>query len=176
MIRIEGLHNQLHIMVKKGQLSPRKIVSLINLKEFIEKYATVPFIPQEEVEYLEKKFGAKPEILTWGDYFQTEVASRYFFVSDPDFEKIVDTIKFDVISSIKIFKNKSDEFKNRIKEEALVLRGMEKETYSHEEEQILHLAILLEYYEEMGLENAEIRSEEEEWFSTFLEHHTKQAM
>ncbi len=169
MIYIEGLHSQLQPLVQKGQLSAKKIVSLIELKEFIDKYARTLFIPEEEIEMLEKKYGAKPEIITWSDYFQTEVASRFFFYSDEEFIKIVETIRFDIISSILIFKNKSNEFKNKIKEEALILSGVEKEQYTDEEEQIMHLSILLQYFEEMNLEQAEIEKEDYHWFESFIE-------
>ncbi|GIX41976.1 MAG: hypothetical protein KatS3mg129_1709 [Leptospiraceae bacterium] len=174
MIQIEGIHKQLQPLVDKGQLSARKIVALIELKEIVERFAQVPFVPEEEVKLMEKKFGAKPEIITWGDYFQTEVASRYFYYPDEDFEKIVSTIRFDIISSIMIFKNKSNEFKERIKEEALILNGLEKEKFTEDDEQILHLSILLQYYEEMGLEKAEISKEDMEWFESFVKHYEKE--
>ncbi len=169
MIKIEGLHNQLQPLVDKGQLSAKKIVALIELKEIVEKFAKVPFIPEEELLQIKEKYGTFPDILTWGDYFQTEVASRYFHLSDEDFIKIVDTIHFDIISSILIFKNKSDEFKKRIKEEALILNGLEKEQFTEEDEQILHLSILLQYFEEMGLEKANIPKEEMDWFQSFVQ-------
>lgn len=175
MIQIEGIHQQLQPLIDKGQLSARKIVALIELKEMVERFANVPFIPEEEIELIEQKFGAKPDIITWGDYFQTEVASRYFHYSDEDFEKIVSTIHFDIISSILIFKNKSEEFKDKIKEEALILNGMEKEKFTEEDEQILHLSILLQYYEEMGLEKAELSKEDMEWFESFVKTYEKQA-
>lgn len=175
MLVIEGIHSQLQPMIEKGQLSARKIVLLIELKELIEKYAQFPFIPESEIEELEKKYGAKPEIITWGDYFQTEVASRFFYYSDADFEKVIHTIHFDIISSILIFKNKSEEFKRKIKEENLFLSGLEKEQLTEEEEQLVHLGILLQYYEEMGLENAELDREDKEWFESFVKEHEKKA-
>ncbi len=173
MLVIEGIHPQLQPMIEKGQLNSRKIVLLIELKELVEKYAQVPFIPENEIEELEKKYGAKPEIITWGDYFQTEVASRFFHYSDKDFEKIINTIHFDIISSILIFKNKSEEFKKKIKEENLILSGLEKEKLTEEEEQLVHLGILLQYYEEMGLENAELDKEDREWFEYFVSEYEK---
>ncbi len=169
MIKIEGLHNQLQPLVNKGQLSAKKIVALIELKELVEKYSQVPFISEEEILQIQEKYGARPEIITWGDYFQTEVASRYFYLSDEDFIKIVNTIHFDLISSILIFKNKSEEFKKRIKEEALILNGLEKEQITEEDEQILHLSILLQYFEEMGLEKATVSKEEMDWFQSFVQ-------
>ncbi|MFN3605081.1 MAG: hypothetical protein ACK4UJ_10260 [Leptonema sp. (in: bacteria)] len=173
MIVIEGLHPQLQPMVERGQLTAKKIIHLIELKELVDRYAQIPFISQEEIEQLEAKYGAKPEIQTWGDYFQTEVASRFFSYSDEDFEKIISTIHFDIISSILIFKNKTIEFKNKIKEEALILNGLEKEQLTDEDEQILHLSILLQYYEEMGLENVELTKEDMEWFETFVQDYEK---
>ncbi len=175
MIQIQGLHPQLQPLVDRGQLTAKKIVALLELKEMVEKFASVPFIPEEEVKELEKKYGTKPEILTWGDYFQTEIASRYFYYSDEDFLKIIDTIRFDIISSIMIFKNKSEEFKKRIKEESLIINGLEKEQLTEEDEQILHLSILLQYYEDMGLENSTISKEDMEWFENFIKIYEKQA-
>lgn len=173
MLVVEGIHPQLQTLVEKGQLSAKKIVLLIELRELVEKYAQLPFIPEEEVLELEAKYGAKPDIITWGDYFQTEVASRFFYISDDEFEKIIQTIRFDIISSILIFKNKSEEFKNKIKEEVLVLQGMEKENLTEEDEQILHLSILLQYYEEMGLEKAQLDQEDVLWFESFVNQYEK---
>lgn len=174
MIQIQGIHRQLQPLIDRGQLSARKIVALIELKEIVERFAKVPFIPEEEVKVIEEKFGTKPEILTWGDYFQTEVASRYFHFSDDDFEKIVSTIRFDLISSIMIFKNKSNEFKERIKEEALIINGLEKEQLTDQDEQIIHLSILLQYYEEMGLEQSTISKEDLEWFESFIKRYEEE--
>jgi len=169
MVEIKGLHSQLRGMVHRGQLSARKIVALLELHDMVERIAPGPRVSEREAAILEAKYGARPEIITWGDYFQTEVASRYFDYNDEEFERICDTVHFDLISSLLIFKDKSKEFKQAVREEALVVSGLDAELRNENEKQAEHLGILLQYFDEMNLEKAELKEEDQAWFEGFVE-------
>lgn len=169
MVEIKGLHPQLKGMVLRGQLSARKIVALLELREMVDRISPVLRVSDLESAQLEEKYGAKPEIITWGDYFQTEVGSKYFDHTDEEFERICDTIHFDLISSMLIFKDKSNEFCEAVREEALVVQGLMSELRTDNEEQAIHLGILLQYYEEMQLDKASLSEEDQDWFEGFVE-------
>jgi hypothetical protein len=169
MVEIKGLHTQLRSMVLRGQLSARKIVSLLELKEMVDRIAPGPRVSETEAAALEARFGARPEIITWGDYFQTEIASRYFDLTDEEFERICDTVHFDLISAIMIFRGKSEEFRQAVREEALVVAGLDPALRTENEKQAEHLGILLQYYEEMNLEQAELSEEDQAWFEGFVD-------
>lgn len=169
MVEIKGLHTQLRGMVLRGQLSARKIVSLLELREMVDRIAPGPRVSEREAAALETKYGARPEIITWGDYFQTEIASQYFDHTDEEFERICDTVHFDLISSLMIFRGKSAEFRQAVREEALVVSGLDAELRSENEQQAEHLGILLQYFEEMNLDKAELSEEDQAWFEGFVE-------
>lgn len=169
MVEIRGLHPQLHGMVMRGQLSARKIVSLLELRDMVDRIAPGPRVSEREARELELRYGARPEIVTWGDYFQTEVASRYFDHTDEEFERICDTVHFDLISAILVFREKPPEFRAAVREEALVVAGLEPEYRNEDEQQAEHLGILLQYFEEMDLGKAELSSADQEWFDGFVE-------
>lgn len=169
MVEIKGLHPQLRGMVLRGQLSARKIVALLELREMVDRIAREPRVSPREAAELELKYGASPEIITWGDYFQTEVAAGYFDRTDEEFERTCDTVHFDLISAILVFGNKPSEFRQAVREEALIVGGLEPEIRTEEEKEMEHLGILLQYYEEMNLEKAELSDSDREWFDGFVE-------
>ena len=55
-------------MVNDGLLSMKRIEGLIYVKEFIDRASGKKFIEEPVVRKLEKKYGARPNIITWGDY------------------------------------------------------------------------------------------------------------
>lgn len=169
MVEIRGLHPQLHGMVMRGQLSARKIVALLELRDMVDRIAPEARVSEREARELELRYGARPEVITWGDYFQTEVASRYFDHTDEEFERICDTVHFDLISAILVFRGKSAEFRGAVREEALVASGLEPELRTDNEQQAEHLGILLQYFEEMGLQGAEVSATDQEWFDGFVQ-------
>lgn len=169
MMEINGLHSQLTGMVQRGQLSARKIAALIELKETVERFAQCNYVEQDEIDALREKYGAEPEIITWGDYFQTEVASRHFDLSDAEFLKIVDTIRFDLISSTMIFRSKSEGFCEQVREEAIIASGTERSQWTTEHEQAAHMGILLQYFEQLHLSACEIADMDQQWFEAFLQ-------
>lgn len=77
--RKSELNPELFDMMKQGKLSAGKILNLIALKELVDRFAVTPFIEKDKLEQIKEKTGVEPDILTWGDYFQTE--------SHPDISK-----------------------------------------------------------------------------------------
>ena len=169
MMEINGLHSQLSGMVQRGQLSGRKIAALIELKDTVDRFACCQYVEQDEIDALKEKYGAEPEIVSWGDYFQTEVASRHFDMSDAEFLKIIDTIRFDLISSTMIFRNKSDDFKEQVREEAIIASGIDAQQWGNAEEQSAHMGILLQYFEQLNLQACAIADVDQRWFESFLQ-------
>jgi hypothetical protein len=167
-MEIKGLNPELNDMVLRGQLSGRKLAELIRLKEIADRFATCNYVSEEELAVLVDKYGTGPDIVTWGDYFQTEVGSQYFAHSDPDFATIVDTIRFDLISAVKIFQGKSPAFLEKVQTDGLAAYGTPREEWTSVEEERAHLYILLNYFRELGMAETCLSSEDEKWFEGFL--------
>lgn len=175
-MEINGLNRELNDMVLRGQLSGRKIAELIRLKEIADTFATQNYISDEELGVLIEKFGTGPDIMTWGDYFQTEIGSEYFAHNDADFSTIVDTVRFDLISAVKIFQGKSEDFLQKAQENGMAAYGMPRDEWTEVEEEQAHLYILLNYFRELGMDRTVLASEDEEWFSGFLGSDRKNAV
>ncbi|NCN09314.1 MAG: hypothetical protein GW938_05665 [Leptospira sp.] len=161
------LNPELFEMVRTGKLTSAKIVSLIFLKNLIDQYSSKPFLENEKLEEIKQKFGVYPDIMTWGDYFQTEIASKYFDQTDEKFQVIVDTIRFDLISSYLIFQGKPDTFCDRIRSEALIAKSIDSYLWSFENEENVHLEILLDYFENLGLAETLLPVSEKIWYESF---------
>jgi len=164
-----GINSALHDMIRRGQLGENKLTELRRLKKLVDAFALLPHIGEEELLRLEEKYGERPHVITWGDYFQTEVGSRYFESSDLEFSRIVETVKYDLISAVMIFKGKPSEFIDMIKRSGNEAYNISQDQWSSEQEQAAHLYILCNYYEELGLEQRELTDEEREWFANFTD-------
>lgn len=164
-----NINPELNDMVKRGQLSPHKIQELQRLKGIVDRFAMTRFVSEEELVSLVEKFGVEPDIQTWGDYFQTEIASRFFDLADDDFTRIVDTIRFDMISATMIFQGKSERFLRKVESDGLIAYGSDT-PWTDREEESAHLYILMQYYLEMGLEETLIAQEDMDWFNQFVEY------
>jgi hypothetical protein len=154
-------------MIRQGLITPEKLALLVELHEIVDRFATTLFTDEEAQAKLKADFGVLPDIITWGDYFQTEVASRYFLESEESLRKIIDTIRFDLISSHLIFSGKPEYFKNRVRSEALVSKGIDAAKLKAEEEESLHLEILLDYFENLGLGFTPMSLQDKIWYEGF---------
>ncbi|PJZ64364.1 hypothetical protein EHQ27_16725 [Leptospira wolffii] len=161
------LNPELFDMMRQGKLSANKILALISLRGIVDKFASKPFLEEEKLAEIKERTGVEPDILTWGDYFQTEVASRYFDKTDSEFSKIVDTIRFDLISSHLIFSGKPDYFTDSVRGQALVSRSVDSNFWTLEDEENVHLEILLDYFEQMGLEEKPLAISDRIWYESF---------
>ena len=155
-------------MVNDGLISMNRIRELIEIKEFIDRIATRTYIDDYDAHKLLQKFGVMPNMRTWGDYFQTDLASALVVVSDEEFERILDTIKFDVISSYIIFSEKEDDFFMWVDETYNEITSSKSDHYDEEEEEIIHLKILMDYFNNMGIVN-NFTEAEMTWYSTYSE-------
>ncbi|MCP4132779.1 MAG: hypothetical protein GY754_17570 [bacterium] len=155
-------------MVNDGVFSMERISDLVYVKEFIDRISTKNYIGKQTVEGLFNLYGVMPNIITWGDYFQTEMASSLLDLDDKEFRKAVETIRFDMISSYKIFSEKDKDFFNWVEESYLEIAAQPKEDFTDEEQETYHLHILKDYYQDIGITDkfseAEIR-----WYSPFRE-------
>ncbi|MCC5815770.1 MAG: hypothetical protein JJT78_13540 [Leptospira sp.] len=161
------LNPELFEMVKSGKLSSNKILGLISLKNLVDNYATKPFIENAKLEEMKEKFGVYPDILTWGDFFQTEIASKFFDLKDDKFQNIIDTIRFDLVSAYLIFSGKPDTFKDQIRTEALISKSIDSYLWSFDNEENVHLEILLDYFENLGLGKKPLPLSEKIWYESF---------
>ncbi len=166
---IQGLSPVLSDMVERGQLTPRKIALLVQLKETVDRFAGTDYVTAAQAEELKARYGAYPEVRTWGDYFQTEIASQHFQMSDADFEKIMDTVRFDLISSSMIFDGKPESFFLQVEEDALLAQGTDPSEWTAETEEAAHLGILRQYFVEMALSRKSVSAADEAWFHRFAQ-------
>lgn len=155
-------------VINQGEVSFARLSNLIYLKELIDRIATLKFVDDSEALELQKKYGVKPDIITWGDYFQSEFASRFYGKSDQEFLKAVDTVKFDMIASYLIFNEKGTEFFEWVSDSYYNILINEDEYASSDVDEIKHLKILMDYYIELGIAD---RFDETEmtWYADFKE-------
>jgi hypothetical protein len=169
MEKLKLLPPEIHSMVEKGQLSALKIDALLRLKEIVKRFSSENRISDSEAVLLQERYGEKPGMITWPEYFLAETASRYFELSDTDFNRIVDTVRFDLISSHRIFVNKPESFMSEIELQGLDVWSKESTGWTEEEKEHAHLYVLLGYFKEMKLGNIRLSRIDEEWFNEFVE-------
>ena len=149
-------------------ISSIRLNELIDVKEFIDRISTRHYMQIDEIEKLEKKFGEKPDVVTWGDFFQAEMATSMKDIDDCGFIKAFETVKFDMISSYMIFNNKDKIFFEWIENSIRKIDMAEMETITEEDKEIIHLKILMDYYLELGIADKFLESETS-WYSSFKE-------
>jgi len=167
-MEIEGLNPELYDMVERGQLSGKKIAELIRLCGIVDRFANTRFASEEEVTRLKEKFGEEPDIITWGDYFQTEIGSRYFDLADEEFTRIIDTVRFDLISSALIFTGKKGDFLEMVDSNYNRLADKDPASWTEKEQEDAHLYILKQYFLDMNLSEKTIQENDREWFESFI--------
>jgi hypothetical protein len=165
----EGIHPALNDMIQRGQLGDSKIVDLRYIKATVDRIAVTDYVSGEQAEALRQKYGESPTIITWGDYFQTTIASDFFDLPDDEFHKIAETVRFDLIASVKIFQRKPADFIQSVLDAGLTAGGRDSESLTEEDQESLHLMILCRYFQEMGLEGAILHAEDLNWFDSFVQ-------
>lgn len=159
-----SLNPELQGMVNEKKLTNKKIKALVRLKKIVDRLATVNFVSEEEAHRLQKKFGAAPDIITWGDYFQTEIAEAHRKKTDVEFDVIVNTITFDLIASILIFTGKPKEFFEQVEQAKLEVQAKPFDDWHPLDEDALHLGILKNYFEEMHLDIENLNAQDFSFF------------
>ena len=115
-----------------------------------------------------KKYNTMPTVVTWGDYFQMELAYELRNSSLEDFTRAVDTVKFDIISSYQIFFEKEPIFYEWVESNYNKIKS-ERDKFSEEEhEEAFHLKILKDYYINLGIIN-KFSKEEMVWYNSYKE-------
>ncbi len=154
--------------VNQGKLSIVKINQLIALKDFIDRISAKSYIIQEVVSDIENRFGMQPDVISWGDFFQTELAMDAEKYTDEEFMKVVDTIRFDMMSAYQIFYDNKPEFYEWVETNSYGLINADKMNYNEEELEILHLKILKDYYFNLGIADR-FTVDELMWYNSFSE-------
>lgn len=153
-------------MICQGLLSPEKLAILTELHSLVERFAGCLYTDEESQKKILERTGSLPDLITWGDYFQTEVASRYFLESEDSLRRIVDTIRFDLISAHLIFSGKPDHYKDKIRAEVLVSKGIDS-VLPKENLETQHLEILLNYFENMEIGKKPLSLQDKAWYESF---------
>lgn len=155
-------------MLNDGLISLDRLKDLIYIKDFIDRISTNKYIRESDARSIEIKYGVLPNIVTWGDYFQTEMATSLQCLSDDEFSTAVDSVKFDMISSHTIFSNKDSQFFEWVENTFNSFYEGEKKDYSEEEKEIIHLHFLKDYYVDLGIV-PNFTDDEIRWYSVFQE-------
>ncbi|MBE7410446.1 MAG: hypothetical protein L6Q54_10750 [Leptospiraceae bacterium] len=161
------LNPELFDMVKRGQLSAEKILTLIQIKRTVDRFSFTKFTDEKTLEELKSKFGVYLDIITWGDYFQTEIGSQFFSMNDDEFHKIADTIRFDLISAHLIFSEKPSYFYDKVKGDALISKCLDESFRTETDAENIHLEILLEYFKNMELGKKPLSISDRAWYENF---------
>ncbi|XDD43504.1 hypothetical protein AB3N58_03905 [Leptospira sp. WS60.C2] len=153
-------------MIRQGLLTPEKVAILSELHNMVERFAGSLYTDEEAQKKILEKTGAVPDLITWGDYFQTEVASRFYLESEDSLRRIVDTIRFDLISAHLIFSGKPDHYKDKIRADVLFSKGFDS-AMPNQNLESQHLEILLNYFENMDLGNKPLSLQDKAWYESF---------
>lgn len=162
------MNEHLDEIIKINDLSERRVDAFNTIKEFIDRISTKKYLEQETLGNLKDQFGVLPNIVTWGDYFQTELAASLLMLTDDEFAMALDTLKFDMISSYIIFHGKGKRFFRWILEECDDITEKETADYDEAEEELVHLKILMDYFVNLGLKD-NFTPEEMRWYKDFEE-------
>lgn len=165
---IELINESILHMVNDGKLSMRRIHGLIYIKDFLDRVSTKKFIDEAAVLELEKKYGVRPNIITWGDYFQTQIAASLQEVSEEEFERALEILKFDIIASYTIFSEKDSSFFEWVELTYMAITNYQYSGFTEEEKEIIHLKILMDYFNNAGIID-NFNESEMQWFNGFLE-------
>ncbi len=153
-------------VINEGEVSYARLTNLIYIKELIDRIATSKFVDDSAIVELQKKYGVRPDIVTWGDYFQSQMAVVFRDKSEAEFIRAVETVKFDMISSYLIFSEKGPEFFEWVRDSFYAILMDGHDYTSEDEEEIKHLKILMDYYTEIGIADR-FTEAEMSWYSTF---------
>lgn len=152
--------------INDGTFSMRRVRGLIALKEFIDRISTRQYLDERSVAELAERFGVRPTVVSWGDYFQTEMGTTLLVLSDDEFDRALDTVRFDMIAAYEIFCEQKPAFFTWVDETHRAITAVARERYTEEEQEILHLRILMDYYQNLGLIDG-FTAEERAWFQVY---------
>lgn len=161
------LNDALIPLVNEGRLSMNRIRGLIYIRDFIDRASTKEYISGRLVAELEEACGEVPDIITWGDYFQTELALCFRDFSDEAFGRTLDSVRFDIMSCVEIFPGKSEDFFAWIDSRYYAAADPDHELTAEDAEYV-QLKIMKDYYVHMGLAD-NFTPAEKSWYSSYDE-------
>ncbi len=154
-------------MINDGLLSAEKIKRLIHIRELVDRISVKKYLEEDDVRELYGRYGVLPNVVTWGDYFQTELATTLKDLSDSAFQRVLDTVQYDLISSYVIFSAQSASFFEWV-DASFRQIDTDSQEHSEEENEIMHLKILKDYYVNLGIEDCFTESEMA-WYASYDE-------
>lgn len=155
-------------LINDGFLNMEKLSELIYVREFVDRNSTKMYISTDDADELKRKYGVRPNIITWGDYFQAELGTTLAQLDIDEFRRAIDTVRYDIISSHQIFEGKDSNFFEWVDTSYMEIQISEKIEFSEEEEDIIHLKILKDYYVDMGIV-PNFTEAEMQWYQGFRE-------
>jgi len=164
----ELINRALMPVINENGMTIERMICLIHIKDFIDRISGKNYLSMDDLTKLEERYGVIPDVATWGDYFQAELGTTFRGMSDEIFFRAIDTVKFDMISSYMIFEGKDEVFHDWIEEAYEDIISVNCESFSDEEQEIIHLKILKDYYIDLGIKNA-FTEAEVMWHSSFKE-------
>jgi hypothetical protein len=164
------LNDSVMQLVSDGKISLEKMHKLIEFKNFVDRVSDRDYISAETTASLISRFGVAPDLITWGDYFQTDLAVSAVENDDAEFDAILDTVRFDIMAAWDICSSNGPEFFEWVDTAAteLWLTGKDTAEYDDEEKELAHLKVLADYYTGMEL-NGNFYESEFIWYHAFFE-------
>jgi hypothetical protein len=164
------LNDSIMPLVSNGHLSMHSIRELISIKEFIDRVSTKKYIIDDTSDLIMSRLGTAPDIITWGDFFQSDLAMVATTSEKEEFDRIIGTVRFDIMSAWDIFSSASPELVIWIREKSAELTGSGKEVsqYTEEEQEMFHLGILHDYFFDLGI-NGNFYESELMWYHGFFD-------
>ncbi|HOP65019.1 MAG TPA: hypothetical protein PK358_14260 [Spirochaetota bacterium] len=164
----ELINRALMPVINENGMTSGRIDCLIHIKEFIDRISGRDYLSMDDIVKLKQRYGVIPDVATWGDYFQAELGTTFREMSDQIFFSAIDTVKFDMISSFLIFDGKDDIFFDWVENSYFRIVATGNEDFTEEEQEVIHLKILKDYYIDLGLRNS-FTDAEMLWHSSFKE-------
>ena len=162
------LNEELIPFVNSGKMGLSEIESLILIREFINRISSRKYIEDEVVSEVYRKHDALPTVITWGDYFLTELVYDIINSADKNFKKAIATIKYDIISSHIIFSDKDGVFFEWVESNYQLFKPVDNDIPCDEYEEAVHLKILKDYYVGLGIVDR-FTKEELSWYGSYEE-------
>ena len=88
-------------------------------------------------------------------------------MEDPEFSRIADTVRFDLISAHLIFSEKPEYFFDKVRGDALISKSFDEEFRTTSDLENIHLEILLDYFENLKLGKKPLSISDRIWYEGF---------
>ena len=162
-----SMKEQLNREIQSFNFSDIKINQLIYIKKFINRFSCEPYLLEKDKKEIQQKYGVTPDVTTWGDYFQVEIATENHDKDDMEFEKIIQTVVYDVLVAMLIFRKKDKTFIQDVIYNLDTVLEKDSNSWTEQEEEAYHLGVLYNYYNQMKLDAEKISKEDLEFFKQF---------